>query len=86
MLGKIRSFIDKYETLSSIQSEVFLVVTPCSDVVGYQRLRGPSYPFRVKMDAALSTGTLVSYYITTRRHNPENHDLNFFAVIISNLA
>jgi hypothetical protein len=31
--------------------------------------------FVLKMEAASSSETSVSYYLTTRRHNPEDHDL-----------
>jgi hypothetical protein len=33
------------------------------------------------MDAARSSETLVSYHITTRRHNPEDLDSSFFKSI-----
>jgi len=32
--------------------------------------------FRVKVDAATSSETSVSYHSTTRRHNPEVHDMS----------
>jgi hypothetical protein len=34
----------------------------------------PTY-FSLKMEAARSSETLVSYHITKLRHNPEDHDL-----------
>jgi hypothetical protein len=41
---------------------IFWVMTPCSDDVA-------------KMKAARCTEMLVSYHITTRTHDPEDHDL-----------
>jgi hypothetical protein len=32
--------------------------------------------FHVKMEKDASSETLESYHVTTRRHNPENHDMN----------
>jgi len=49
------------------QVEVFWVVTPCSEMVGYQR-------FTLKMESVWDSETSVSYN-TTRRHNPEDLDL-----------
>jgi len=56
---------------------VFWFVTACSDVVGYHRFGGLCclrLQGEVNMHAACSTETLVTYYITTRRHKPEHYD------------
>jgi len=55
-------------TAVKIQVEFFWVVTLCSDAVGYQRFGSHC---TLKMDAAKSSETLVSYRVTTQRHNPE---------------
>jgi hypothetical protein len=70
----------KFEVFKAvkIQVEVFWVMTPSSDVVGYQRFWGPCclhLHFTLKMKAAWSSETLVPYHNITRHHIPE--DLHF---------
>jgi hypothetical protein len=67
-------------TATNIQVVVFWVLTPFSDVVGYQRFGRPCclhLQGEVKMQAVWSSETLVPLHIITRRHNPEDHDFNY---------
>jgi hypothetical protein len=59
------------------QVVVLWVVTPCNEVVGNQRLGGSCClnHFTLKTEARKSSETLVCY-ITTRRHNTQERDLN----------
>jgi hypothetical protein len=51
-----------------IQVADFCVVTLCSDAIGYQCFRGPCcllHQGELKMEAAWSSETLISYHIIT---------------------
>jgi len=55
-------------------------LTPCSYVVGHQRFGGLcclNLHFTLKMEAAESSETLVSYNNTTWHHNSDDLELNF---------
>jgi hypothetical protein len=56
---------------------VFCVVTQ-RNLLGKQRIGGPfclHLHFTLKMEAARLSETLVSYYMTTQYHNPEDIDM-----------
>jgi hypothetical protein len=61
-----------------MQVGVFWVLTPCSVVVGYQRLRGSCFFHHQGEVTSIgwSSETVVSYHKITRRHIPEDLDLN----------
>jgi len=84
----------------NIQVDVFWVVILCSVAVGYQRFGGPyclhlvgyrrfgglaAFNFRVMMEAAGSSETLVSYHRITRRHKSEDLVLNLIMVCMCTL-
>jgi hypothetical protein len=54
---------------------VFWVVAPCSLVEVYQRFRGPYCLHRkgaLMLEAVRTSETLINFYQTTRRYNPED--------------
>jgi hypothetical protein len=62
---------------------VFWVVAPCSLVEVYQRFRGTcclhhqgASIIALMMEAACTSETLVNFYQTTRRYNPEDSHLH----------
>jgi hypothetical protein len=62
--------------------EFFWAVTPCSVVVGYRRFGCPCclyLHFTLKMEVARISETSLSYHNTTRRHNPEELHLKWWA-------
>jgi hypothetical protein len=64
---------------------VFWVVAPCSLVEVYQRFRGHFHLIALMMEGARSSETLVNFYRTTRRHNPEDSHLLLKKLIVAQL-
>jgi hypothetical protein len=78
VLTLIVSYIAGFEVLTAVSTKmaVFWVVTLCSLVEVYQRFRGPCcLLFALMMEAARTSETLVNFYQTTRRYNPEDSHL-----------
>jgi hypothetical protein len=64
--------ISEVFTVMKMKVEVFWVVTPCGDVLGYRRFGGSCY---LKIETAWISETSVSYHNTTWCHSPEDLDL-----------
>jgi hypothetical protein len=72
-----------FEVLTAVSTKmaVFWVVSPCSLVEVYQRFRGlcclhhQGNEFTLMMEAARTSETLVNFYQTKRRYNPEDSHL-----------
>jgi hypothetical protein len=69
-----------FEVLTAVSTKmaVFWVVAPCSVVGVYQRFRGPCCLIALMMEAARTSETLVNFYQTTRRYNPEDSHLRCY--------
>jgi hypothetical protein len=70
------------QSTQEIHVVVFCVVTPCSDVQGRHHFEVPCC---LHLQGEVNEGGVprsseksVSYHITTRCHNPEDHDLNLY--------
>jgi hypothetical protein len=76
VFASLRTYATGSENLRIV---VLRVLTACREAVGYQSCRGPyclNLQGEVRMEAPRPSETLVSYYNTTRRHNPEDRDLD----------
>jgi hypothetical protein len=62
-------------TAASMKMIVFWVVAPCSLVEVYQLFRGACCLHHQGNEPASTSETLVNFYQTTRRYNPEDSHL-----------
>jgi hypothetical protein len=78
MLKAIQIKDNEVFTAVKIEVEVFWIVPPCNDMVGYKRFGRPCclHLHGEKMEAPRSVETLISYHVITRRHNSKDLDLN----------
>jgi hypothetical protein len=71
----------------NIQVAVLWVVTPCSEVVGYQlpicSCCHLLENFTLKIEAACHSETLVFYHFTIRYHNPGDRKLSRYSNFLS---
>jgi hypothetical protein len=72
-----------FEVITAVSTKmgVFWDVTPCSLVEVYQRFRGPCclhHEDALMMEAGWTSETLVNFYQTTRRNNPEDSHLPIY--------
>jgi hypothetical protein len=67
--GEEKCMMGNFVILISIKMAVFWVVAPCSLVDSSARL------IALMMEAARTSETLVNFYQTTRRYNPEESHL-----------
>jgi hypothetical protein len=68
-------FTVKKQTLLTVKMAVFWVVTPCS-LVEASEVHAASIIIVLMMEAASISETMVNFYQTTRRYNPEDSHLH----------
>jgi hypothetical protein len=76
-----------FEILVAVSTKmaVFWVVVPCSLVVS-NRFHARGLLIALMMEAAMTSETLVNFYQTTRRYNPEDSHLRTQCVVSSSVA
>jgi hypothetical protein len=65
--------------LSQIKITVFWYMTSCSLVDKHERFWATCFQQDLKVEASYSSETLVSTYQTTRRHVPDDRNLNIYS-------
>jgi len=82
--SRIKHYFARLEVSRAVklQVEIFRDTTLGSAAVGHQSFGGP-WCLTLKMEVAWPSETLVSYRITTLRHNPEHLDLKHYITRMS---